>query len=85
MINNIKKKYFCVHCVQIYDGLSTNDPLVGTYCGLDYPPEVVSTSNFLYVHFYSDGSVVAAGFNATYTQQDGKALRIICCPYTDNK
>lgn len=51
--------------------MTEGDPLVGTYCGNNSPPEIVSTSNVLYVLFYTDGSVTDAGFNASYTQQDG--------------
>ena len=32
---------------------------------------ITSTSNVLYVQFYSDVSVQGAGFNATYTQANG--------------
>jgi len=52
--------------------MSTDDPQIGTFCGSTVPSEFVSTSNVLYVQFYTDSSISAAGFNATYTQQDCK-------------
>ncbi|XP_053408750.1 cubilin-like isoform X2 [Mercenaria mercenaria] len=57
--------------LKIYDGMTEEDPLIGTYCGSNIPPMITSTSNVLYVRFYSDVSVTGAGFNATYTQLDG--------------
>ncbi|KAG9276492.1 cubilin [Astyanax mexicanus] len=56
--------------VQIYDGDSVNYPLVGTFCGTTVPAPFVSSSNFLTVHFVSDGSVSFRGFNATYSAVD---------------
>ena len=57
--------------LQIYDGMSTEDALVGTYCGSDVPPAFTSSSNALYVVFHTDVSVTHTGFNATYITQDG--------------
>jgi cubilin len=52
--------------------MTDEDPLIGTYCGSNIPPVFTSTSNILYVQFYTDVSIGAAGFNATYTQLPGK-------------
>ncbi|KAH3692443.1 hypothetical protein DPMN_194284 [Dreissena polymorpha] len=68
---NLENHTDCVYdYLKIYDGMTIDDPLIGTYCGLSYPSEIVSTSNVLLVQFYSDGSMEGPGFNATYTQQD---------------
>ena len=50
---------------QVFDGL---DVFRGRHCGfLDVTPHVMrSTSNVLYVEFYSDHDTVAEGFRATY-------------------
>ncbi|XP_026057290.1 cubilin-like [Carassius auratus] len=56
--------------VKIYDGDSASYPLVGTFCGDVVPASFVSASNFLTVHFISDGSVQRRGFNATYRAVD---------------
>ncbi|XP_069122184.1 cubilin-like [Argopecten irradians] len=55
--------------INIYDGMSTTDPLIGTYCGTNAPGVIRSTSNVLTVRFYTDDSVTGVGFNATYTQE----------------
>ncbi|MCJ8728547.1 hypothetical protein PDJAM_G00005700 [Pangasius djambal] len=56
--------------VKIYDGDSVNYPLVGTFCGTVIPAAFVSASNFLTVHFVTDGTVAFRGFNATYSAVD---------------
>lgn len=56
--------------VKVYDGDSTNFPLVGTYCGNLIPASFLSSSNFLVIHFVSDGSINRRGFNATYKAED---------------
>ncbi|KAF4095682.1 cubilin isoform X1 [Onychostoma macrolepis] len=53
--------------IKIYDGDSAIYPLVGTFCGDVVPAPFVSASNFLTVHFISDGTVQRRGFNATYS------------------
>ena len=54
--------------------MTTDDPLIGTYCGSNIPPVFTSTSNILYVQFYTDVSIGGAGFNASYTQLDGNVI-----------
>ena len=51
----------------IYDGTNTSAPLIGTYTGSVSPGTVYSTgsSGALTLQFYSDGSIVYAGFSAT--------------------
>ncbi|XP_016093659.1 cubilin [Sinocyclocheilus grahami] len=56
--------------VKIYDGDSASYPLVGTFCGDVVPAPFVSASNFLTVHFISDGTVQRRGFIATYSTVD---------------
>jgi hypothetical protein len=56
------------------DGFNIDDPLIGTYCGVEVPAVIRSTSNVLLVRFYSDSTVNLAGFNATYVQEDGNIL-----------
>uniref|UniRef100_A0A673JSX5 CUB domain-containing protein n=1 Tax=Sinocyclocheilus rhinocerous TaxID=307959 RepID=A0A673JSX5_9TELE len=56
--------------VAIYDGDSASYPLVGTFCGDVVPAPFVSASNFLTVHFISDGTVQRRGFIATYSTVD---------------
>ena len=65
---------FIFVALQIYDGISADDALMGTYCGNNAPSMITATSNVMYVQFYSDVSITGAGFNATYSQADGMVL-----------
>uniref|UniRef100_A0A4W4F6Q8 Cubilin n=1 Tax=Electrophorus electricus TaxID=8005 RepID=A0A4W4F6Q8_ELEEL len=54
--------------IKVFDGDSVDYPLVGIFCGNVVPAPFVSASNFLTVHFVTDGSVAFRGFNATYSE-----------------
>ena len=56
----------CCDCLRIYDGGSTDSPLIGKYCGASIPPNVVSTSNEMYLVFESDGTNSRQGFEVEY-------------------
>ena len=51
---------------QVYDGDSTNDPLLGMFCGDEIPGSVVSSGNKLLVKFTSDSSVRDTGFEGSF-------------------
>lgn len=53
--------------VEVYDGATVNDPLLGRFSGNSLPPMVTSTSGSLLVRFYSDVSVTDSGWTAYYT------------------
>ena len=63
--------------VAIYDGPSEDSDLINSFCGDNLPPEILSTSNQLYVKFHSDFAVTNTGFRASYTQQ-GKNYISVC-------
>ena len=52
--------------LKIYDGTSTSDSLLGTWCGTNSPGTVVAykSSGALTFQFHSDASIVAAGWEA---------------------
>jgi hypothetical protein len=50
--------------LRIYDGSSTNDPLVGEYSGSNLPPAVTVQNNEMLITFSGNGS--APGFKAEY-------------------
>lgn len=52
--------------VTVYDGDSTSSPVIGRFSGSSLPASIKSSSNRLYVRFYSDGSVQYRGFVAHY-------------------
>ena len=51
---------------QIYDGDSTNAPLLGTFCGSEIPENITSSGNKLLVKFMSDFTVIATGFEGFF-------------------
>ncbi|KAE8606499.1 hypothetical protein XENTR_v10010759 [Xenopus tropicalis] len=53
--------------LQVYDGVSTNSPLMGTYCGTMSFSKVITRGNSMLLHFSSDYSNQFQGFQASYT------------------
>ncbi|XP_071823339.1 uncharacterized protein [Apostichopus japonicus] len=52
--------------VQVYDGVDTSSPpLTSELCGYILPPSVVSSSDTMFVYFFSDDSVARVGYSAT--------------------
>ncbi|XP_035743302.1 cubilin-like [Vespa mandarinia] len=58
--------------VEIYDGDSTNSPLIGRYCGDIIPPTLKSSSNNMVIIFTSDWSFETEGFSLFYEVICGK-------------
>ncbi|KAM4694506.1 CUB and sushi domain-containing protein 1 [Discoglossus pictus] len=61
--------------LEIYDGADVTAPRLGSFSGTTVPALLNSTSNQLYLHFYSDISVAAAGFHLEY-----KTVGLTACP-----
>ena len=57
--------------LQIYDGIIDDNALIGKYCNSYLPKTITTSSKRLHVIFFSDGSVIGAGFNASYDHVDG--------------
>ena len=53
--------------VWIYDGNSTNAPLIGSYSGTTLPPVIQSTGSALTLEFRSDCGTTQSGWAASYT------------------
>lgn len=51
----------------IYDGLSTDSPLLGTYTGTNSPETITSTGEALTIRFTSDNWTTNPGWEATWT------------------
>ncbi|XP_030834881.1 bone morphogenetic protein 1 homolog isoform X1 [Strongylocentrotus purpuratus] len=60
--------------VQVFDGDSDEGQVLGRYCGATIPDAVVSSSNHMFIRFYSDASVSRSGFSATHSTQCGGRL-----------
>jgi PKD repeat protein len=58
--------------VKVFDGVSENAPLLGTFAGDILPPSIESSSGNLFVVFYTDGRTTAQGWNASYTSKTGQ-------------
>ena len=52
--------------ITIYDGETTNDPVLGVYSGDTIPSDVLSTGNKVLVRFTTNSSVVADGWLLTF-------------------
>ncbi|MEI6123169.1 MAG: C10 family peptidase [Bacteroidota bacterium] len=55
--------------ITIYDGETTNDPVLGVFSGNTIPAEVVSTGNKMLVRFTTNGTNVAQGWLLTYNSK----------------
>ncbi|CAG5895667.1 unnamed protein product [Menidia menidia] len=60
--------------VEVRDGITEQDPLIGKYCASTLPAPILSSSNFLWIRFKSDSSVSRAGFRAVYSVGCGGTL-----------
>ncbi|XP_015589651.1 cubilin [Cephus cinctus] len=52
--------------VKIFDGPTTEAPVLGKFCGNELPPSIVSTSNEMLVLMESDRYISTKGFKASY-------------------
>ncbi|KAJ8039372.1 Cubilin [Holothuria leucospilota] len=65
---DLEQHFQCVwDAVRVYDGDSTNAPLLATFCGSGVPESVISSGNNLLVNFTSDFSVTDSGFEGSFT------------------
>ncbi|TRY80941.1 hypothetical protein TCAL_04726 [Tigriopus californicus] len=55
--------------LEIRDGNNEHSTLIGSYCGYKMPADIQSTSNQLYIKFFSDSSVQKAGFAASFMKE----------------
>ncbi len=62
----------CCDRLRIYNGPTTASPLIGTYAGTTSPGTVTSNTGCLTFEWTSDGSIVAAGWEAT--------IACVACP-----
>ena len=59
--------FFRTDTLTIYDGDSITSPILGNpFCGDSLPPNQTSSSNHLFIRFFSDASENEAGFKFEY-------------------
>ncbi len=64
--------------VNVYDGATTTDPLLGSFSGQSLPHDVTSTGDTMLITFSTSDSTSGYGFRATYSS----ALNVYCSPMT---
>ncbi|MDA3819801.1 MAG: C10 family peptidase [Candidatus Delongbacteria bacterium] len=52
--------------LKVYDGNSTDAPLIGTYSGSSIPPEIISSGDAMAFHFITDSDVQSKGWKVKY-------------------
>ncbi|CAG9862752.1 unnamed protein product [Phyllotreta striolata] len=62
--------------LEIRDGIDSNSPVTGVYCGHKIPSEIISTSNEMTIRFLSDGSVQKTGFSAVIFKEYDECAKV---------
>lgn len=52
--------------VQVFDGQSDRDPLLGKFCNTTSPPPLTTSGSQALIHFHSDDTMNDNGFHITY-------------------
>lgn len=60
----------CYDSVSVYDGPDETSHLLGSYCGVYTPNDIMASGNQLYISFKSDKSTKEAGFLARYSAKN---------------
>lgn len=55
--------------LEIIDGISLHDPVIGRFCGTQLPNEIISSTNKLLIHFHSDDFLNKQGFKLSYSEE----------------
>lgn len=74
---DVEEEFSCNYdYLKIYNGSSTNDLLIGTYCGTELPGKITSTSGdgALTFKFHSDGGVTRPGWKAVMSCDTGVGI-----------
>lgn len=58
--------------IELYDGRDGKAPSLGRFCGTKKPPPITSSSNKLFIRFFSDNSVQKKGFEASHTAGESR-------------
>lgn len=58
--------------VEVYDGENDSAEKIGRFCGNNLPPELLSSSEYLFIRFRTDDSINSKGFSAAYQAVDAR-------------
>ncbi|XP_031467853.1 bone morphogenetic protein 1-like [Phasianus colchicus] len=61
--------------LEVRDGASESDALIGRFCGYEKPDDIKSSSNRLWLKFVSDGSINKAGFAVSFFKEVDECSR----------
>ncbi|KAG2462370.1 TLL2 protein, partial [Polypterus senegalus] len=61
--------------LELYDGPNSKSPILGRFCGNKKPDPVISSSNKMFLRFYSDASVQRKGFQAKHSTECGGRMK----------
>ncbi|XP_010875827.1 bone morphogenetic protein 1b isoform X2 [Esox lucius] len=61
--------------LEVYDGRDGRAPSLGRFCGTKKPSPVISSSNKMFLRFFSDNSVQKRGFEASHSAECGGSLK----------
>ncbi|CAL4063003.1 unnamed protein product [Meganyctiphanes norvegica] len=61
--------------IMLYDGTTSESPILGRYCGAKVPHPIVASNNQMFMVFKSDSSVQRKGFRARHTTVCGGHLQ----------
>ena len=70
IISYIFIKNFSWDFLTVYDGDSSASSMLGRYCGSALPPNLISSTNNMFIHFHSDEHSTGNGFNLEYNPLD---------------
>ena len=59
-------KIFSYDSLTLFDGDSNGSPILGKYCGTSIPPNHISSSNKIFIHFETNGEIRKPGFKLEY-------------------
>lgn len=62
--------------IEVYDGDDSKSRSLGRHCGNKIPPPIMSSSNKMFMKFYSDASVQRNGFNAEHSTGKFESMKI---------
>ncbi|XP_039746472.1 cubilin [Pararge aegeria] len=64
---NLERSLTCKYdFLKIYDGPTSDSPLVGKFCGITHPKTYTSSTNKLFILFRTDHTVASDGFKITF-------------------
>ncbi|XP_062489682.1 cubilin isoform X1 [Pezoporus occidentalis] len=72
---DIEDRHSCYYDnVAVFDGPSSEAPLLRKLCGTQLPPPITSSKNLMYIRMHSDATIQHRGFSARFTEACGSFI-----------